>query len=113
MHVVIFEYAFRPDADRDAYSGLSRRMHEVAQSDERFGYLGGASAVREDGSVIAVESFAHAEGMDRWRRDPQHREAQRRGRDEFYAWYRTRVCAVETDRTFRAGAEDPAPLLQR
>ncbi len=100
MHLVIFEYRLRPDADTRAYSELSASMHRFIEADPSFGYLGGSVSTHEDGTVVAIECFTDREKMRAWRTFPAHREAQRRGREEFYSWYRTRSCEVERENSF-------------
>jgi len=100
MHLTIFEYRLRDDADADAYGELSRRMHAIVEGDPSYGYLGGETLQREDGSRVALEWFGAGDGVKRWARNPDHRVAQRRGRDEFYAWYRVRTLEVEREMLF-------------
>jgi heme-degrading monooxygenase HmoA len=100
VHVTIFEYRLRDDADIDAYNELSERMHAIVDGDPSYGHLASQTLQRDDGSRVALEWFESGDGVRRWAANPQHREAQRRGRDEFYAWYRVRTCAVERDMQF-------------
>jgi heme-degrading monooxygenase HmoA len=95
--VVIFEFRMRPDADLDAYERLSDEMNALAASNDRFGFLGMTGYGGEDGTTVVVERFRDAAGMRAWARDPRHREAQRRGRDDYYDWYRVRVCNLERE----------------
>ena len=97
MVVVIFEFRMRPDADMESYAKLSDQMNARAAADARFGFLGMTGYTAEDGTSLVVERFRDAASMQTWARDPEHREAQRRGREEFYDWYRVRVCDLERD----------------
>jgi heme-degrading monooxygenase HmoA len=97
--VVIFEFRMRPDADLEAYGQLSEEMNARAASDPRFGFLGMSGYGGDDGTTAVLEHFRDMTGMRAWASDPKHREAQRRGREEFYAWYRVRVCNLERDYT--------------
>ena len=108
--VVVFEYGLRPDVDLDAYAQLSERLEARAASDERFGYIDMQSFVAEDGTHVVVERFTDRERMRNWATDPEHRAAQQRGREEFYAWYRVSVSEVERDYTF---GDIPSPVAER
>jgi heme-degrading monooxygenase HmoA len=43
---------------------------------------------------ISIIRFESAEALRRWREQPEHREAQRRGKEEFFAAYDVEVCEV-------------------
>lgn len=45
----------------------------------------------QDGERVSVVTFASRAAHDAWRDDVRHREAQRRGRDEFYEEYSIQV----------------------
>jgi heme-degrading monooxygenase HmoA len=45
-----------------------------------------------DGERLSVVEFASTDAARTWRDHPEHREAQRRGRSDFYSWYRLQVC---------------------
>jgi heme-degrading monooxygenase HmoA len=100
VQLVIFEYRLRDDADRAAYSALNEHLYEVVR-DPRYGFIGDESLERPDGSRVVLEWFEHAEGIELWYLNPEHRAAQQRGREEFYEWYRVRRCTV--DREYQRG----------
>ena len=45
-----------------------------------------------DGERVTVAEWATWEAHEAWRRHPEHREAQRLGRERFYLAYRIQVC---------------------
>ena len=57
-----------------------------------------------DGERLALVTFASAEDEAAWRDDAQHRDAQRRGRDEFYSEYDVAVCSVQRRQRWPSGA---------
>ena len=57
----------------------------------------------EDGEEIEVVRFDSEEGLDAWRTHPEHREAQRRGREEFFEEYWVQVCSPIRQYRFRHG----------
>ena len=96
--LVIFKTHLRPEADRDAYERVSNRMHELASKMPGFisikGYTG------EDGEVIDVARFTDEASLQAWKIEPEHREAQRRGREEFYDRFWVQVCNVAREYEF-------------
>ncbi|MBV8196386.1 MAG: antibiotic biosynthesis monooxygenase [Candidatus Dormibacteraeota bacterium] len=117
--VVIFEYQLRPEVDVEEYSQLSQRLRARVAADERFGFVDMHSVVADDGTHTVVERFNSAARMHNWATDPEHRAAQRRGREEFYAWYRVTVSDVGREYSYgsvpeviTAGASSPPPAGQ-
>ncbi len=79
--VVIFKLHMGADADVDAYRATSRRMHELVE--QAPGFLSLKEYTGEDGEVINIARFAGEAWREAWRKEPEHREAQRLGREEF------------------------------
>ena len=77
------------------YTAMFMRLMEKAQSHP--GYLGIEPARNKDGSGVAVVYFADTESIAAWARDADHREAKRRGREEWYSHYMIRICRVERE----------------
>ena len=59
------------------------------------GFLGIERARGEDGLGIAVSYWASEEAIANWKKDMDHREAQRRGMKDWYERYEVRVARVE------------------
>lgn len=96
--VTIFRSRLRPDAD--AYGEVAARMEEEARAMPGFLEVKGYTA--EDGERVTIVAFDSMAAHEAWRDHADHREAQRRGRSEFYAWYRLQVCRQLRERTFIA-----------
>jgi len=79
--------------DLDDYAETAARMEELAAAQP--GYLGHESA-RED-LGITISYWKDLESIKRWKAQAEHREAQRAGRDKWYANYRVRIALVERD----------------
>lgn len=92
MVVTIFRERLRPDADVEAYAALSRRMHELVA--EHPGFISIDSFSSPDGESVSIEKFEDEASLRAWRAHPDHVEAQRRGREEFYAQYSYDTCDV-------------------
>ena len=95
MVVTIFKERLRQDADVAAYAALSRRMHERVAAHP--GFISIESYSSDSGYSVSIEKFEDMTSLQAWRRDPQHVEAQRRGRAEFYAEYSYDTCEVLHD----------------
>lgn len=100
-YAVIFTSVRRPGGEEE-YQAVARRMYDLAS--RQAGFLGFETARGHDGLGISVSYWDSPEAIQRWKADVEHREAQRRGRDEWYACYRLRVCRVE-----REHGEPPVP----
>jgi heme-degrading monooxygenase HmoA len=96
--VVIFDLHMRTDADREAYQATSRRMHELVE--KMPGFISLKEYTGEDGDVIDIARFKDETSLEEWRRKPEHLEAQRRGREEFYDHYRIQALKVVRDYEF-------------
>ena len=105
-YAVIFT-SVRAGEDDEAYGVTSARMMALAA--EQPGFLGVESAREAVG--ITVSYWADLESIRAWKREAEHLEAQRRGRQGWYARYRLRIARVERDYGFEievaAGAAAP------
>jgi heme-degrading monooxygenase HmoA len=90
----------RTDADEAGYARAAERMVELAQRQR--GYLGYESARDASGLGLTVSYWDSRESIARWRADVEHAEAQRLGRERWYASYSLRVCRVERAWEFEA-----------
>jgi heme-degrading monooxygenase HmoA len=79
--------------DLDGYDEMAERMESLAR--EQPGYLGFESA--RSGLGIAVSYWATDEDARAWTQVVDHAEAQRLGRERWYASYRVRVASVERE----------------
>lgn len=80
------------------YGDMSETMIELAA--QQPGFLGVESACGADGLGITVSYWESEEAIANWRAHAEHRIAQSRGREEWYAEFVTRVAKVERARTF-------------
>lgn len=79
---------------RDAgYAEMAERMAELAA--QQPGYLG-LESVRDD-LGISVSYWADLDSIRNWKENLEHREAQRLGREQWYASFRLRIARVERD----------------
>jgi heme-degrading monooxygenase HmoA len=80
-------------AGDNGYGEMAQRMVDLAA--QQPGFLGVESARSELG--ITVSYWESLEAIAAWKANAEHQLAQRRGKDEWYAAFRTRVCRVERD----------------
>jgi heme-degrading monooxygenase HmoA len=75
------------------YAETAARMLELAPGQP--GYLGVESTCDAAGLGITVSYWASLDAVAGWRRHAEHREAQARGRREWYSHFELRVARVE------------------
>jgi len=96
-YAVIFT-SQRTPAD-DGYEHMARRMLELAATQP--GFLGVESARDSSGdgnaAGITVSYWESLESIAAWRAHGEHRLAQERGRNDWYAAYRVRIARVERE----------------
>jgi heme-degrading monooxygenase HmoA len=95
-YAVIFT-SIRREGD-EAYEETARHMLELAA--EQPGFLGVESVRDASGVGITVSYWESLEAVRAWGRHLVHREAQARGRAEWYEQFRLRICRVEEERIF-------------
>jgi heme-degrading monooxygenase HmoA len=93
-YAVIFT-SIRTQRD-DGYASMSEAM--TASAAGQPGFLGVESAREEVG--ITVSYWASLEAIAAWKQDGAHLVAQKLGRENWYAAYKTRICRVERDYEF-------------
>ncbi len=82
----------RLGTDTADYAETAARMVELAA--EQPGFLGVESA-RDSGVGITVSYWRSEDDIAAWRAHAEHREARRRGREQWYAAFSLRVAKVE------------------
>lgn len=99
MIIGIFRSRLRPESHA-AYEPVGERMS--ARAAAMPGHLWHKTFAAEDGERVTLFAFETLEELEAWRDDAEHREAQRRGRADFYAEYSLHVCTPLRERTFTA-----------
>ena len=88
-YAVIFT-SLRTDVD-EGYGDTALRMLELAE--EQPGYLGYESA--RDGVGITISYWSDLDAIKNWKKQAEHREAQRLGREKWYSAFTIRIAKVE------------------
>jgi heme-degrading monooxygenase HmoA len=91
---------------RDDYVGLVERMVELAKSMP--GYISHKGFFAEDGERCTIVEFESEETQRAWRMNPEHREAQRKGREVYYKSFSSQVCEVKRHSKFDRNASNVA-----
>lgn len=99
-YAVIFT-SVRTNID-DNYGEVANRMVELAQ--QQPGFLGVDSA-REDVG-LTVSYWQDLESIKNWKANSEHLVAQKRGRQQWYQHFTTRIARVERDYSFDAPATE-------
>jgi len=82
--VTVFRSRLRAGID-DEYGSVAVEMSRLVRLMN--GFVDEKSYVAADGERVSVIRFVDVESHQAWAEHPDHRTAQRRGRDEFYAWF--------------------------
>jgi heme-degrading monooxygenase HmoA len=94
--VAIFTSVRHPEDG--GYGAMSARMIELVRAQP--GFLGMESVRTADGHGITLSYWDSPESIQAWKRDAEHLEAQRLGRERWYQRYALRVARVERQAFF-------------
>lgn len=104
MIVTIFRSRLRPDAG-EAYHEVAVRMEALARAMP--GFVSFKTFAAPDEERVSLVEFADEASHTAWRNHPEHREAQARGRSDFYAEFHIQVCSVDREYGFVHDADTP------
>ncbi len=80
----------------DGYAEMANQMESLAK--QQNGFLGIESARNTIG--ITVSYWESLEAIKSWKQHSDHLVAQQKGRENWYNWYKVRICKVERDYEF-------------
>ena len=83
-------------AGDNGYALMAAEMEELAKTQP--GYLGFESA--RDGIGISISYWQSLDDIAHWKANTDHRLAQERGIEDWYRWYKIRICRVEREYEF-------------
>jgi heme-degrading monooxygenase HmoA len=87
--VTVFRSRLRSDAG-PGYGDTAEAMVRLARSMP--GLVDVKSFAADDGERVTIATFADDEAVRAWREHPEHRVAQQRGYDHWYAEFSLQVC---------------------
>lgn len=96
-YAVIFT-SKRTETDQDGYSAMADKMVDLAVKQD--GYLGHESYRNLDGYGTTISYWQSLDAISNWKRNMEHRDAQKQGREKWYAEYKLRIAKVERDYGF-------------
>ncbi len=102
MIVTIFRSHLRPEA-AETYAEMAAEMSALAATMP--GYIAHKSFTAPDGERVTIVEFESPATHRAWAAHHGHREAQRMGREIFYADFSVQVCEVLRTSSFRRKAE--------
>lgn len=96
MYAVIFEV--RPSQNRyDAYLSIAADLRPELEKIDGFISIERFASLTEEGKVLSLSFWRDEAAINAWREHRDHRDAQRKGRDDVFDDYRLRVAAVVRD----------------
>jgi heme-degrading monooxygenase HmoA len=95
--VTVFRSRLREGVESE-YEQVARTMSDMVVTME--GFIDQRFYRAEDGERVTIVRFRDAASQRRWAEHPDHRGAQRRGREEFYSWYDISVSEQITEHHF-------------
>jgi len=102
MVVILFELKKRPEADVPEYRAMLARMEEIVTAMP--GYISSEDFISEDGTRdLSIVRFESLEALEAWRTNPEHLEAQRLAREEYFESYHIRVLTTVREYAFQRG----------
>src|SRR5205807_6525769 len=108
MHAVIFEV--EPEAERrQDYLDLAARLRPELEKIDGFLSVERFESLTTPGKILSLSFWRDEAAVERWRRQEQHRAAQRAGRTGIFHTYRLRVAAIIRDYGMHDRAEAPQP----
>jgi heme-degrading monooxygenase HmoA len=95
---IVTVFRSRLGDDLDGYDETAVDMFVKASAMP--GFMSFKQFTADDGERVSLIEFDSLEHQKQWRNHPDHRVAQRRGREEWYAEYRIQVCRVVSEHSF-------------
>ena len=83
---------------QDGYDEMNERVFELVN--RREGFLGSESFRNKDGFGVTNAYFKSREAILSWKKQQDHVQAQKLGREKWYDHYKVRICKVEHDYEF-------------
>jgi heme-degrading monooxygenase HmoA len=99
--ISIFRFRMRnlSAAEREEYNTTAGRMLKIVNALP--GFISFREYKNHDGEMLGITEWASAEALAEWRENPEHRKAQERGRQAFYAEFEITVCTPLHEYSFR------------
>jgi heme-degrading monooxygenase HmoA len=80
----------------EGYTEMAEKMEALAKLQP--GYLGMDTAKNDVG--ITISYWESLEAIKNWKQNADHLQAQLMGKNDWYSWYKIRICKVEREYEF-------------
>ena len=108
MHAVIFEVEPDPGRRQD-YLDIAARLRPELEKIDGFISVERFESLTQPGKILSLSFWRDEAAVERWRRQEEHRAAQRAGRTGIFRTYRLRVAHVLRDYGMDERSEAPQP----
>lgn len=108
MHAVIFEVEPDP-ARRQDYLDFAARLRPELEKIDGFVSVERFESLTQPGKILSLSFWRDEAAVARWRRQEEHRDAQRAGRGGIFRGYRLRVAEIVRDYSMDDRKEAPQP----
>lgn len=98
MIVVLFSTTPSDDLDVEDFQRTSARMRELVTTIP--GFISYNSYQGQDQETVAIVRFDSEEALDAWRSQPEHLQAQEKGRRSYFKEYWIQVCSTVREYRF-------------
>lgn len=98
MIVIVFRARLKSDVDHEALAQVGERMYALASAMP--GFVSYKDYTADDGENVSIIEFESLETLAAWREHPDHKQAQQRGREEFFSEYHIQVCTTVREYEF-------------
>ncbi len=102
MIAVIFEVTPDP-ALGERYFDLAAKLREKLDTADGFISIERFQSLADENKFVSISFWRDREAVDAWYQKPDHRDAQREGRDGVFLDYRIRVAEVFRDYDMASG----------
>jgi heme-degrading monooxygenase HmoA len=82
--------------DTEGYAQTAEAMEQLAR--QQPGFLDFEHA--QETIAITISYWESLEAIASWKANLDHLKAQRLGKEQWYSWYKTRICKVEREYSF-------------
>ena len=79
---------------KEGYDEMAKKMSDLAAQQE--GFLG-----EESSPGITISYWKDLQSIKKWKEHPEHKIAQKLGKEKWYSSYRTRITKVEKEYSFK------------
>jgi heme-degrading monooxygenase HmoA len=107
MIAMIFEVWPNPEHGQD-YLALAAALRSLVEGIDGFISIERFESLHEPGKILSLGFFENEAALAAWRNTPEHRHAQKLGREGYFCDYRLSIAEVRRRYGMRERAEAPA-----